>query len=206
MTTSISRIFLAAAIFTVSTAALADETFPFLEPDAIRSAYELNATDWSSAPAMIVNAFVAAEDRTFFQRSPSRSTIPLFVAGWYPEPSFPNKRVIAFAVSQALEREEILDWYVHRVFLGQGCFGVDQAGPAYFGKNTVDLELHEAAFLAGIPKAPSAFHPIREHDRAISRRNFVLSEMARVGFISEQEAHTSAEKPLTVRQPLGNCP
>ncbi|GLT12936.1 hypothetical protein ACFQFQ_33575 [Sulfitobacter porphyrae] len=62
MTTSISRIFLAAAIFTVSTAALADETFPFLEPDAIRSAYELNATDWSSAPAMIVNAFVAAEE------------------------------------------------------------------------------------------------------------------------------------------------
>jgi Transglycosylase len=206
MLISITKIFVAVVVFAGSTAALADETFPFLEPDAIRSAYELDATDWSSAPAMILNAFVAAEDRTFFQRSPSRSIIPRFVTGWYPEPGFPNKRVIALAVSQALKREEILDWYVHRVFLGQGCFGVDQAGPAYFGKSTVNLELHEAAFLAGIPKAPSAFHPIREHDRAISRRNFVLSEMARVGFISEQEAHISTEKPLIVRQPLGSCP
>ncbi|WP_176847341.1 transglycosylase domain-containing protein [Roseicitreum antarcticum] len=206
MTISITKIFVAVAVFAGPTAALADKTFPFLEHDAIRFAYETEAASWSTAPVMIVNAFVAAEDRTFFQSSSSRSTIPLFVAGWYPEPSFPNKRVIAFAVSQALEREEILDWYVHRVFLGQGCFGVDQAALAYFGKSTVDLELHEAAFLAGIPKAPSAFHPIKEHDRAISRRNFVLSEMAHVGFISEQAAHTSTAEPLIVRQPLGSCP
>ena len=188
MTTFITKTFVAAAVFTGSTTALADEAFPFLKPDAIRSAYEMEAAGWSTAPVMIVNAFVAAEDRTFFQTSPSRSTIPLFVAGWYPQPGFPYKRVVAFSVSQALEREEILDWYVHRVFLGQGCFGVDQASLAYFGKSTVDLELHEAAFLAGIPIAPSDFHPIKKHDRAISKRNFVLSEMARAGFISEQEA------------------
>ncbi len=196
----------AVTVLGLACATVAEEAFPYLKADAIQSAYATERTGWSDAPTIVLNAFAAGEDRNFFQITPSRSTILRYIAQWYPEPGFPNKRVVAFATAQALEREEILDWYVHRVFLGQGCFGVDDAALAYFGKNTKELALEEVAFLAGLPAAPSMFHPVQASDRALARRNMVLSNMAHVGLISEQEAAISARKPLIVPQPLGKCP
>lgn len=197
---SISALFLA-----MTTAAICEDAFPFLKPDAIQAAYAKEKLKWSDAPDLVLNTFVTAEDRSFYKRSAGRSTLTASISFWYPEPRAGYSSAIAIAIGRALSREEILDWYVHRIFLGQGCFGVDGAAQAYFGKTTDRLELHEAALLAALVRAPARFHPVRAHDRTLSRRNFIVTEMAEAGFISAQQAKTSIAKPLLVRDPLGRC-
>jgi penicillin-binding protein 1A len=76
---------------------------------------------------------------------------------------------------------------------------------AYFGKTVEDLTTEEAAYLAALPKAPAHFHPIRSYDRALERRNFVLAEMQRAGFLSKTEAAQARQTDLFTKNPLGRC-
>lgn len=76
---------------------------------------------------------------------------------------------------------------------------------AYFGRPVVDLKLEEIAYLAALPKAPVHFHPVRSYDRAVERRNFVLSEMLEAGFISDDEAESAIQTALIVSVPLERC-
>ncbi len=195
-----------AALFTlIAPAASAEDDFAFLKVDAIRSAYESARAGWTYAPDLVEKAFVAAEDKNFFDRPTSRSTLTASLAFWYPEQGGKSRVALTVAIGQALDREEVLDWLVHAIFLGQGCFGVDQAADAYFGKGMNALALHEAAFLAALAKAPASYHPLRAPDRALAARNHVITTMAEAGFVTVAQAENSIAKPLGVRDPLGTC-
>lgn len=175
--------------------------------EQIRAHYQENEPQWQMAPQTILHAFVAAEDRHFFEKPAQNSTITRQIGNWHllPGAGRLQKIALSFVIGDALLHEEILNWYVHKIFLGQTCFGVTGAATAYFGKSVEELNLAEAAYLAALPKAPMHFHPIRSYDRAVERRNFVLSEMEKAGFISAAQAAEATQTPLIVRDPLERC-
>ena len=183
------------------------EEFAFLEPEAVRAAYEADRAGWEAVPELVVRSFVLAEDKGFWERAPGRSTVTQSIGQWYPEPELGAGpwRALTVAIGQALEREEIADWFVNRVFLGQTCFGVVGASGAYFGKGAGALAVQDVAYLAILPKGPEVFHPVRETDRAVERRNWLLGEMAEAGLISAEVAAGAAALPLGVQEPLGEC-
>lgn len=176
-------------------------------PDQIRQLYREGSANWPAIPNVALQAFVAAEDRNFFERPVRRSVITLQMARWYlpPGPVKLQEIALRFAIGQELSHEEVLDWYVNQVFLGQTCFGVSGAAAAYFGITLDDLNLEQAAYLAALPKAPALFSPIKSYDRAVERRNFVLKEMQKVGFITAGEAQRAIQSDLTAVEPLGRC-
>jgi penicillin-binding protein 1A len=92
-------------------------------------------------------------------------------------------------------KEQILELYLNEIFLGQNSYGVAAAAQTYFNKTLVDLTPHEAAYLAALPQAPSNFHPVRDKDRAISRRNYVLREMYENGYITEASYEMERARP-----------
>ena len=87
-----------------------------------------------------------------------------------------------------LTKQQILELYLNQIFLGRNAYGVQAAARAYFNKDVGQLSLAECAFLAILPKAPTNYDPVRHHDRALQRRNFVLGEMLRNGFITQRPA------------------
>ncbi len=104
--------------------------------------------------------------------------------------------ILAARVEQALDKEQILELYMNEIFLGQNSYGVAAASQTYFNKTLEELEPHEAAFLASLPKAPSDYHPVREKERLLDRRNFVLREMYENGYLDMAEYETEMAMPL----------
>ena len=183
--------------------------------------------DYEEYPRQLIQAFLAAEDRTFFThggidypgifrailtniqnsgRPVGASTITQQVAKnllLTNELSYTRKireMFLARRIEDVLTKQQILELYLNQIFLGRNAYGVQAAARAYFDKDVDDLALHEAAYLAILPKAPSNYTPERHTERALARRNFVLSEMARNGFITEQQRAAAAAQPLgTVR-------
>ncbi|MFV1599937.1 MULTISPECIES: transglycosylase domain-containing protein [unclassified Phaeobacter] len=196
------------AIVVAATIARGDNTGSELpRPDQIREHYQESAANWSTIPRTAQLAFVAAEDRYFFERPPQNSTITQQIGRWYLQPRAGKlqRLAVAFVIGEALSHDEVLSWYLNQIFLGQTCFGISGAAMAYFGKPVADLGLEEIAYLAALPKAPAHFHPIRSYDRAIERRNFVLSEMLKAGFISDDEAESAIQTALVTSVPLERC-
>ena len=93
---------------------------------------------------------------------------------------------IATKLEHELTKDQILEIYVNQIYLGQRAYGFGSASQTYFGKPLKDLSVGEAATLAGLPVAPSAYNPVVNNRRATMRRNYVLGRMATLGFISEQ--------------------
>ena len=108
--------------------------------------------------------------------------------------------ILAARVEQALPKEKILELYMNEIYLGVNSYGVAAAAQSYFNKTLSELEIHEAAYLAALPKAPSDLHPVRNYDGAIARRNFVLKEMYENGYISAATRAAEAERPLRTVQ------
>jgi len=104
--------------------------------------------------------------------------------------------ILATRIEETLSKEDILELYMNEIFLGQNSYGVTAAAQTYFNKALRDLAPHEAAFLASMPKAPSDYHPVREKDRLMKRRNFVLKEMYENGYIDEASYETEVAAPL----------
>lgn len=104
--------------------------------------------------------------------------------------------ILAARLEETLSKERILELYLNEIFLGQNSYGVAAASQTYFNKPLSDLAPHEAAFLASLPKAPSDYHPVRQKDRLLGRRNYVLKEMKENGFITEAELITELNAPL----------
>ena len=101
-----------------------------------------------------------------------------------------------------LPKQKILELYLNEIFLGRNAYGVQAAARAYFDKDVDALELHEAAYLAILPKAPSSYSPERQNEKATQRRNWVLGEMERNGFITASQRANAQAQPLgTVRGP-----
>ena len=105
--------------------------------------------------------------------------------------------ILASRVEEALSKEKILELYLNEIFLGQNSYGVTAAAQTYFNKTLGELAPHEAATLASMPKAPSNFHPVRNMERVLARRNFVLKEMYENGYITQ--AVYESEKALPLR-------
>ncbi len=111
-----------------------------------------------------------------------------------------REAILAFRLEDTLSKEQILELYLNSIFLGRNAYGVQAASRAYFDKDVADLTLPEAAYLAVLPKAPSNYDPVRATSRALSRRNYVLREMASNGYITEeQRAAASATSLGTIR-------
>ncbi|MCH4295299.1 PBP1A family penicillin-binding protein [Shewanella sp. 3B26] len=104
---------------------------------------------------------------------------------------------ISFHIEDLLTKDEILELYVNRIYLGQRAYGVGAAAQVYYGKDLHDLSLAEMAVIAGLPKAPSTLNPITSPDRALARRNVVLMRMREVGFINDSEYASAIEQPNT---------
>ena len=178
-------------------------------------------------PRELINAFLAAEDRTFFSHggidlpgifsamitnftNPGRpvgaSTITQQVAKnllLTNEVSYTRKireLFLARRIESVLSKEQILTIYLNQIFLGRNAYGVQAAARAYFNKDVAQLTLAESAYLAILPKAPSNYDPVRHQMRAMERRNWVLGEMARNNFVPEAQAQAAMREPLaTVR-------
>nr|WP_084607768.1 PBP1A family penicillin-binding protein [Sphingomonas jaspsi] len=178
-------------------------------------------------PPLVVQAFVSAEDKTFFShggidypglvgavfdysrksvtggRARGGSTITQQVAkGLLQDDSYAISRkireaILAFRLEEALSKEQILELYLNSIFLGRNAYGVQAASRAYFDKDVDELTLPEAAYLAVLPKAPSNYDPLRATAKALARRNYVLREMANNGYI------TAAQRDQATAAPLG---
>lgn len=182
---------------------------------------------YAEYPPLLVKAYLAAEDRTFFDhhgvdypgiaaailtnlrndgRPVGASTITQQVAKnllLTNEVSYVRKAkeaLLAYRIEDALTKEQILELYLNQIALGRNAFGVEAASNAYFGKELRELTLAQMAYLAILPKGPSNYTPERGYDRAISRRNWVLGEMERNGFI------TPAQRAEATAAPLGTVP
>jgi len=109
-----------------------------------------------------------------------------------------REAVLALAIEDKLTKEEILEIYLNRVFLGNGSWGIEAAARNYFGKSAVDLDVGEAAMLAGLPKAPSRLAPDRHMDRAMQRRRVVLRRMKEDGHLTPSAAARWARTPVSL--------
>ena len=108
--------------------------------------------------------------------------------------------ILAARIEETLEKDQILELYLNEIFLGQNSYGVAAAAQTYFNKTLDELEIHEAAFLAALPQAPSTFHPVRNRDRVLARRNWVLGQMHENGYIDAATlAHERAQPLRTVQ-------
>ncbi|WP_207459869.1 penicillin-binding protein 1A [Azospirillum sp. SYSU D00513] len=184
----------------------------------------------TAIPKRVTNAFLAAEDKNFYEhrgidpigliravvtnvenlgrdrRPVGASTITQQVAKnmlLTNEVSFARKikeAILAVRIERAFTKDRILELYLNEIFLGFRSYGVAAAALNYFNKGLDELTIEEAAYLAALPKAPSNYHPERQRDAAVARRNWVIGRMAEDGHITPEEAREAQAKPLTVRQ------
>ncbi|MBU3259917.1 PBP1A family penicillin-binding protein [Roseovarius sp. PS-C2] len=104
--------------------------------------------------------------------------------------------ILATRIEETLSKDKILELYLNEIFLGQNSYGVTAAAQTYFNKSLRELAPHEAAMLASMPKAPSDYHPVRDHERLLKRRDFVLKEMHENGYIDQATYETEVAQPL----------
>jgi penicillin-binding protein 1A len=105
---------------------------------------------------------------------------------------------IAFNLERNLTKDEILEKYLNQIYFGHGAWGVEAASQLYFGKHVWELQLHQYALLASLPKGPTLYSPYHEKERALQRRSIVLQEMHENGFITAEEAKAAAKRDLDV--------
>ena len=110
--------------------------------------------------------------------------------------------LLAWKIEANLSKDEILQLYVNQIFLGQRAYGFAAASQIYFGKPLKDVTAAEAAMLAGLPKAPSAFNPVNNPRRAKTRQLYVLRRMHDLRFLSDDQYREAQNAPLAVRQGL----
>ena len=181
-------------------------------------------------PKRLIQAFLAAEDKNFYshpgidplsivravvtnverlvsdRRPVGASTITQQVAKNFlltNEVTVERKvkeALLAFRIEQAFSKDEILELYLNQIYLGLGSYGVAAAALNYFDKSLDELSTAEAAYLAGLPKAPSWYHPIRQPEAAKGRRDWVIGRMAELGAITPEEADQARAEPLVMRR------
>ncbi len=116
-----------------------------------------------------------------------------------------KEALLAVRIEHQFSKDEILERYLNLINLGryssQEVLGVQEAAQNYFGKNVWELEIHECATLAGIPKSPTRYSPVRHPERSKERRNLVLGLMLRAGYIDAEEYATNVKKPVVIKVP-----
>lgn len=120
-----------------------------------------------------------------------------------------REMILALRIERLLTKEEILEIYLNQTYYGHGAYGVEAAANVYFGKHVDELMLDEAALIAGLPKAPTAYSPYNAPDRARRRRAHVLRRLVEAGYISPEQDRQAQEAPLRLRtrhEPLARAP
>ncbi len=108
--------------------------------------------------------------------------------------------ILALQVERHYSKEEILEMYLNKIYFGEGAYGIQSAAQTYFGKSVKDLTISDAALLASIVRAPSAYSPYRDEKAALVRRNTILSQMAEYSLISSSEAARAKSEPLNIKE------
>lgn len=177
-------------------------------------------------PPMLVHAYLAAEDKTFFQhhgvdiggtlgavfdyiskmgsgeRAHGGSTITqqvaknLLIGDAYSPTRKIKEAILAWRIEDALTKQQILELYLNQIFLGRNAYGVEAAARAYYGKDLKDLDLAQFAYLAILPKGPANYDPERDTQAALARRHYVLGEMLSNGWISQSQYAEADAEPL----------
>ncbi len=185
---------------------------------------------YSSIPEKIINSFLSAEDKNFFnhpgvdakgvlratknnisniflsKRLEGASTITQQVAKNFllsNEVSINRKikeAILAFRIERALSKQRILELYLNEIYLGSGSYGIAAASLKYFDKPITDLDYVEASLLAALPKAPSRYNPFKNKDLAKFRRNLVLKNLFENNFITEFEYNSYIKEPITLKK------
>ncbi len=109
-----------------------------------------------------------------------------------------KEAMLAFRIEEAYSKDKILELYLNEIYFGLGSYGVAGASLAYFDKTVGDLDVHEVAYLASLPKAPENYHPYKHTERALERRNWVIGRMVINGYISAKRGEEAKAKPLSV--------
>ena len=184
---------------------------------------------YDQIPPQVVNAFLAAEDHNFFKhggvdpmgllramtkdvmnashgkRLEGGSTITQQVAKNVllgNEATIGRKMkeaILANRIEQSMSKQHILELYLNEIWLGYHSYGVVAAAYNYFGKPLSELDLAQCAYLAALPKGPDNYHPVRNKAAAIRRRNFILGEMADLGFATRAQAQAAMQEDLVVQ-------
>ena len=179
--------------------------------------------EYADFPKLLVRAYLAAEDKTFFshggidypgivsaifdnifssKRSRGASTITqqvaknLLLTNEYSYTRKVKEAILAKRIESALTKQQILSLYLNEIALGRQAFGVEAAAQAYFAKSVDQLQLHEMAFLAILPKAPERYGRAKNAQLAIARRNWVLGEMRKNEWITDAQLASARAKPL----------
>ncbi len=184
----------------------------------------------SSIPRSLIEAFISAEDKNFYEhpgidiisiiraailnisnilhhrRVEGGSTITQQVVKNFlltSEVSIERKikeAILSYRVSRVFTKDKILELYLNQTFFGKGAYGVAMAAQNYFNKSMEDLSIAEAAFIAGLPKAPSNFNPTKNYARVKERRDYVITRMLEEGYIKPQTAKEAIESPIILRK------
>jgi penicillin-binding protein 1A len=173
-------------------------------------------------PDVVKHAFISAEDKNFYthagfdvmgmasavkdamagSRLRGASTIPQQVAknfllsGDRTAERKIKELILSTRLVQALPKDRILELYLNEIYLGQNSYGVAAAALTYFNKPLTELSPHEAATLASMPREPARSHPVRDHDKVLTRRNAVLREMWQNGYLDEATYKAESALPL----------
>src|ERR1700756_3918343 len=181
-----------------------------------------------AVPQLVINAFLAAEDKNFYEhggidytgmaraailyaqnygsnkRPQGASTITQQVAKNFfftNEVSFSRKikeALLAMRLERTYSKDKILELYLNEIYLGLGAYGIASASLVYFDKSVNELTVAAAAYLAALPKMPGALLRVRNHDTAVERRNYVIDRLQENGWISVADADKARKSPLTV--------
>jgi membrane peptidoglycan carboxypeptidase len=183
-----------------------------LDAKAIRAAFDEATAGLPKRPKLLDLAFVMAEDHDFFEEFPAWSSLTASAVRWYPPhertrgiAGHMRKAQASLALANTLTHEEILAWYMAKIYLGRGCYGVEAASLAYFGTTPDHLQLEQIALLSAIPKAPSLYDPVGRPEKALERRNLLISELAKAGLVTDASAKIASEKPLIATGSVGRC-
>ncbi len=198
---------------------------------AVRGSQEAPPADLKELPDYVPAAFIAIEDQHFYRHpgfNPVRmaqqlvrnrragrvtgggSTITqqlaknLFLSSEQTYRRKAQELILAVWLEAKFSKEEILALYLNRVYFGGGAYGIEAAAERYFQKDAKDLNLGEAALLAGLLKGPSRYSPISSTERAEKRANVVLAEMVEMGVITPEERAQAFSKPIRVAKRLAN--
>ncbi len=107
--------------------------------------------------------------------------------------------LLAWKIERNLSKNQILEVYMNQIYLGQRAYGFSSAAQIYFGKQLQDITVAEAAMLAGLPKAPSAYNPVVNPKRAKARQQYILQRMYMLGYISEPQYNAAREEELKIK-------
>ena len=185
-----------------------------------------NPIEFEAIPLKFVQAVLAAEDDGFYQHigvdfsgllragiellrtghiQSGGSTITMQLARNFfltREQTFIrkfNEILLALRIEDEITKNEIFTLYANKIYLGNRAYGIEAAALTYYGKSISDLNLAQLAMIAGLPKAPSTFNPIINPQRALSRRNWILGRMLKLGYIGEEDYQQALESSLTAQ-------